>query len=146
MSQLLFSFSASDKIQHRVMKWFQIQISFSKEIHLLCQRNLCEPEQSAGTLQCAEQSNHLNKINHSNNSCFVSVLPETDEIPSCPPKLSLICHDQSSLHQMKHCVQSFGSISILAAAEKTSHCCCFSEEEEEEEGFWKRMRYPVVCV
>lgn len=40
-----------------------------------------------------------------------------------PPKFSLICHDQSSLHQMEHCVQSFGSDFILAAAEKTSHCC-----------------------
>lgn len=32
--------------------------------------------------------------------------------PPAPPNLSLICHNQSSQHQMKRCVKSFDSISI----------------------------------
>lgn len=58
MSQLLFSFSSSDKIQPCVMKWFHIQISFLQEIYLLCQQNLSEHED----LCYSVQNNHITLI------------------------------------------------------------------------------------
>lgn len=60
--------------------------------------------------------------------------------PSCPPS-TLPYLPRPNQHRMKHCVESFGSISILAATEKNPH----SEEEKKGE-FWKGRRYPVVCV
>lgn len=60
-----------EKITRWVIKWFQISLSW--EIHLLRQQNLSEHEWSAGTLQCTQQSNHLKKINHSNNKKTLSV-------------------------------------------------------------------------
>lgn len=43
---------------------------------------LSKHEWSAGTLQCAQQSNHLNKINPST-KFMLSVLPETGDLPNC---------------------------------------------------------------
>lgn len=124
-----------EKITRWVIKWFQISLSW--EIHLLRQQNLSEHEWSAGTLQCTQQSNHLKKINHSNNKKTLSVfflkLMKYPPLPLISP-LSAIA-SAKRIPGLNHWVSSG------CQSKKKTYCCCISlRRKRRGKEFWKRRQ------
>lgn len=111
----LFSFSSSDKIQHCVMKWFQVWVSFPKTF--LCLQNL---------LVCySVQNNEITVIRlsvsiiHALCLFFLKLM----KYPPAPLNAHLSTATKACRPNTAR-VQSLGNVSILAAAKKIHSYVC----------------------